>query len=365
MKFLTKTLVVFACAASSAISVNGQQAGKYKITGDIQGLSDAKIYLSTWIKGKEVKDSVLSKQGHFEFNGTAPGTLLYSVGLAKQKYVNLFVQPSEKITLKGSLDNLKQIEIKGAAENPVWQEWGTAWSGLTARAGVLYKKSDSLGKDGDRTEVTKGFDKLNQDLIETVEAFVKKYPSSAVMPFIITDRFVNYPNPEKAASTYAALSDKAKNSLYGKELGASLLISAKTKIGVKPSFTLPDVNGKAISLASLKGKVVLVDFWASWCGPCRKENPNLVKAYEKYKSKGFEIIGVSLDNKKNAWESAIKADQLAWLHVSDLKGWNSELAAEYGIKSIPTSFLVDAEGTIIAKDLRGEDLEKKLATLFK
>lgn len=111
--------------------------------------------------------------------------------------------------------------------------------------------------------------------------------------------------------------------------------------------------------------MVLVDFWASWCGPCRKENPNLVKAYAKYHDKGFEIIGVSLDDKKESWLKAIEADKLVWLHASDLKCWKSDLAAEYGIKSIPTSFLVDAEGRIIAKDLRGDALEKKLETLFK
>jgi thiol-disulfide isomerase/thioredoxin len=348
-------------------TANAQTNKPFTITGKLEGLGDQMVVLTTQYQGQSIADSVLSKKGSFTLKGTTPGTLFYGLRFGKNKFLGLPIDANEKMNIVGNVDKLNEAVITGSKHLAVWKEWGKAWTTITARAGVLYKMMDSISKapNKDRKYVDDEFVKLNDRLVDTVEVFVKKYPSSPMLPFIIIDRFINYPNPDKAKSTYAALTQSAKNSIYGKELGEALRVAAKTGVGVKPSFTLPDRDGKALSLASLKGKVVLVDFWASWCGPCRKENPNLVKAYAKYHDKGFEIIGVSLDDKKESWLKAIEADKLVWLHASDLKGWKSDLAAEYGIKSIPTSFLVDADGKIIAKDLRGDSLEKKLESIFK
>lgn len=346
---------------------DAQTAQPFSITGKLDGLGSQMVYLTTQYQGQSKADSVLAKNDSFTFKGTTPGVIFYGLRFGKNNYLGIPVDVKEKITVTGNVNKLNEAVITGSKHIGVWKDWNKAWTTITARAGVLYKMMDSIAKapNTDRKYVDDEFVKLGDRLVDTVEVFVKKYPSSPLMPYIIMDRFVNYPNPEKAKSTYAALAPVAKNSIYGKELGEAIRIAGKTGIGVKPSFTLPDREGKALSLASLKGKVVLVDFWASWCGPCRKENPNLVKAYAKYHDKGFEIIGVSLDDKKESWLKAIDADKLVWLHASDLKGWKSDLAAEYGIKSIPTSFLVDAEGKIIAKDLRGDSLEKKLESIFK
>jgi peroxiredoxin len=134
--------------------------------------------------------------------------------------------------------------------------------------------------------------------------------------------------------------------------------------GEAPDFAQNSPEGESISLSSLRGKVVLVDFWASWCGPCRKENPHVKKLYSQYKDKGFDILGVSLDKTKSRWTAAIAADGLPWHHVSDLKGWKNEVAVQYGVTSIPQTVLVDKEGRIIARNLRGPALDKKLAELF-
>jgi peroxiredoxin len=132
-----------------------------------------------------------------------------------------------------------------------------------------------------------------------------------------------------------------------------------------PEFKQNDVNGKLVSLSSFRGKYLLVDFWASWCGPCRAENPNVVKAYNQYKDKNFTILSVSLDQDKSKWLEAIKKDGLTWTHVSDLKYWNNAVAVQFGIQSIPASFILDPNGKIIAKDLRGDALDSFLKTNLK
>ena len=134
-----------------------------------------------------------------------------------------------------------------------------------------------------------------------------------------------------------------------------------TAVGqMAPEINLPDTSGQAIGLSSLRGKVVLIDFWASWCGPCRQENPNVVNLYEKYKDKGFEIYGVSLDKEEGKWKEAIHQDGIHWVHVSDLQEWRSAAASLYAVTSIPSTFLIDRDGKIIAKDLRGKALADKM-----
>jgi peroxiredoxin len=182
----------------------------------------------------------------------------------------------------------------------------------------------------------------------------------------IYQNFSYNPDAKELDSIYNDLSLSIQNSYFGKKIKDVLDIAKKTDIGNEaPVFAQNDASGKSVSLASFKGKYVLVDFWASWCGPCRAENPNVVKAYQKFHAKGFDILGVSLDEEKDKWIAAVKKDNLDWSQVSDLQGWKNNVAMLYGVQGIPMNFLIDKEGKIIGKGLRGDDLDRKLEELLK
>lgn len=196
--------------------------------------------------------------------------------------------------------------------------------------------------------------------------FVKMNPSSPVSLYLIQQAVGLNPDAAKGEPMFALLAPALQNSEKGKELAELIEMGRKTMLGKQAiDFIQPDANGNSVSLSSFKGKYVLVDFWASWCGPCRTESPNLVKAYEKYKAKNFEILGVSLDQNKEKWLKAINDDHYTWTQAGDMKGWENAAARVYGIQGIPFNVLLDPDGVIIARNLRGEALEKKLAEVLK
>jgi Peroxiredoxin len=199
-----------------------------------------------------------------------------------------------------------------------------------------------------------------------IDEYIKENPKSLVAAYVLYRNFSYRLSPEEITANIKALDPSLHNTPYVKVLQDLVRTLESVAIGkTAPDFTMADVNGNDVSLSQLYGKsYVFLDFWASWCPPCRREKPNLVAAFNKYKSEGFTVFGVSLDHDKEAWLAAIESDGLAWTHVSDLQHWNNSAAALYGIRAIPASLLLDSEGTIVAKNLHGEALHEKLKELY-
>ena len=211
------------------------------------------------------------------------------------------------------------------------------------------------------------FGKLSDEREALQSTYIKQNPNSYFSLEALTESAGNGIDVAKVEPVFKSLSPAVRGSKAGLEFAKAIEAARGTSIGaMAPDFIQNDVNDKPVKLSDFKGKYVLIDFWASWCGPCRAENPNVVKAFNQYKDKNFTVLGVSLDQpgKKDAWLAAIAADGLTWTQVADLQGWKNAVAKQYGINSIPQNFLVDPTGKIVGKNLRGADLTKKLEELL-
>lgn len=351
-------------------SCKEKATGTYTLTGKVTGLDSGFIYLHNIQDSEAEPDTAALVNGSFEFSGAIeePRFVFLSMGDALPHQPLGFFLQEGKIVVSASIDSLHKGTVTGSATQDDFIKYQNQFSGLADKQRALieeYQEADMAGDMGKMMEIQVRFQQLEDESKTIIVDFVKANPSSYVSAFLLAQNFAMDATEEELRPLYEGLDDKVKHSFFGKETGETLEILAKTGLGaVAPDFTLNDLDGKPVSLSSFKGKYTLVDFWASWCGPCRQENPTIVKAYHDYKAKGFDILGVSLDEKRDAWLKAIDQDKLAWTQVSDLKGWRSDAAALYGIKAIPMNYLLDKDGKIIAKNLRGADLIAKLGEVL-
>ena len=354
------------------------QPANYTLTGKIGTLSaPAKIYLSNLMMGAK-PDSAILQNGQFEFKGTISSPRQFALILnrtgskernRKPEMLNIFLEPGTiMVTTPDSLSNAK---ISGSKVNDENEKLKLALKATDdIRKALMAEYGAKTAEEKKNEEGMAAFGKrysANEEVQKQVLLdFIKANPASYISLVSLKKYAGSVPDYGEVGPMFNALSTEVKDTETGKAYATYLDKLKSTAIGATaPEFSQNDPDGNPIKLSDFKGKYVLIDFWASWCGPCRKENPNVVKAYLKYHEKGFEILGVSLDQKKEAWIKAIADDRLTWKHVSDLKYWNNEVGALYAVRAVPQNFLIDPAGKIVAKNLRSEALEIKLAEIFK
>lgn len=340
------------------------QTKGFTINGTIAGLKDGEVKLTSTQDQPQTIATATSKNGSFILNGMVPEPGLYYLVLGNSQPQQIYIE-NAAIKVNGSQADIKNIKVEGSQSHKDFEAFKTAFNPYFTDLNLLAAGINKSTDDKKKEELMKSYqDKINQ-LSTAVDQFITAKPNSFVSPFLLYVTSQALDNPIAMEARFNKLSPSVQSSQIGTSLKQYIDYS---KVGIVGSnaleLTLPDTNGQTVSLSSFKGKYVLLDFWASWCKPCRMENPNVVKAYNKFNTKNFTIVGVSLDKEKAPWVEAIKKDGLSWTHISDLQFWNSIAAQTYHISSIPQNFLIDPNGKIVARNLRGPELEAKLCELL-
>lgn len=368
---MKKTLCLLFVAALLSSCNTKPIEPSYVINGKIIGADGITFYLQKRAAGSFVKlDSAVSAKGEFTIKG---GSVKYpdKVYLTqKDKKENLaFYLGNAAITITGTVDSLAFAKVTGSKTQDEFIAYQDLLKPFEKSISKLDEEYEAVRKTEDKgkiAEFEKTSDALYNKIAADQNAFSKKYIADNPKSYI-TPSIVNNLSYELEAAEIEDLINKLDTSITNvtviKDIKSRVAVMKTVAVGQKaPDFTMNDVNDQPIALSSKigKSKLILIDFWASWCGPCRQENPNVVKVFKEYNKKGFDVYGVSLDRKKEDWLKAIEKDQLTWTHVSDLQFWNNAAAKLYAINSIPSNLLIDNTGTIIGRNLRGDALANKV-----
>jgi thiol-disulfide isomerase/thioredoxin len=329
---------------------------KLEMTGNIAGLPGrTNIYLTDANDPTDTIGRAIATDGKFILKGTIAEPNLHHLTFAESKKKAVIFIGSDKIKVEGDIKEVQKLRFTGS---PAQDDFAAFQKHFNP---IFERLQQSAQPNATVTFTQKDYEALEKKL----DSFIMANKDSYVSPFVMVVTSQLSEDTELMEKRYNALNKNVQQGFFGKYVKEILDDSKIGAIGSEAiEFTQNDTLGKPVSLSSFRGKYVLIDFWASWCGPCRSENPNVVAAYHKFKDKNFTILGVSLDRSKDSWMKAIYDDQLAWTQVSDLKYWSNEVAAKYKIQSIPQNFLVGPDGKIVAKNLRGENLETKLCELL-
>ncbi len=350
----------------------GCQPKSYEVTGTLEGATSERVILKKLRKGQPVDvDTVEMVDGVFTFTGSVEAPELYFAVVDGKQQPAVFFVSNNKITITGNVDNLAEAEIKGSESTELFNKFNDEVPGQD-RAEELQQEFQMayMSQDADKQKlIQEEMQSIMEDQRAYFKTFVDANTDNACGLFLASQMAPSL-DLEELRALIGKFESSMADHVYLTEIKDLLgpleefekAQAATAEGAVAPDFTLKNTDGEDVSLSDFRGSYVLVDFWASWCAPCRQENPNVVKAYKAYNSKGFEVLSVSVDRDTEAWKKAIKEDGLTWtqVHADEASG----VAKDYGIQSIPSTFLLDKEGKIIAKNLRGEALESKLAELL-
>jgi len=314
-----------------------------------------------------IDTDTVGNDGSFQFNGNIKEKVFCVVRL-KNGDVLMVLDTNSRLELEIAPDSSLQYNLKGSKENDELKELYQMNGQFMQAVQQLETKYAQLGEEVPPVSVQEQirfeYDSLRQNHLASMRNYISGLQHS-IVPYFAINFLMPDEDFEYLSQIDLQLFKQFMDSKYAVQLHQKVEDLKRTATGaMAPDIVLNDPFGKNISLSALRGKVVLVDFWASWCKPCRDENPNVVKLYNKYKSKGFDVFGVSLDDNRSAWIDAINQDKLLWNHGSDLLKWNSAVVKQYSIDGIPFTVLVDKDGKILGKSLRGKDLENKLQEIY-